>query len=284
MQEVHELPATGVIIDGLPLVVPGIRIRNFHDDPLITLPREDGTPRTKDEVTLIVLHSTLGAPDQTFRHAQTIIPGLGPSSNAGRALVELWGSDHRCAGAHMAFDFDGMGYCLQDLHRWVTYHATTVNRRSIGIEYRQGRARSEFYDGQIFAGACDVDWKTIYFGIQRQIPKGYRNRPCKRLASGAADFCGVIGHRDQSDDRGAGDPGDAIMASLGYEAFDLDAGEDLEIWRQRQRWAGMPAAQQDGIPGPKTRGYLIERGFTAGLWALPPKNISIPSALRPATA
>src|SRR5579885_1361520 len=147
---------SGVIVGGLPLVVPGVTVRNFKDDPKLILPREDGMRRLKEQVTCITLHSTLGAPDKDLKHEQTLLPGFGPSSDAGRALVELWGTDHRCAGAHIAVDFDGMIYCLADLLVWETYNATSVNPRNIGIEYRPGRALSAFYAGKIDRGAVFV--------------------------------------------------------------------------------------------------------------------------------
>jgi hypothetical protein len=275
---------SGFVIDGVPLAVPGIEVVNYLDDPKLKLSLQDGKPRTRDDVTLIVLHSTLGAPDRTYTHPQTVIPGRGPSTNAGERTNEMWQHDGRCAGAHEVVDNDGVTYQLCDLHLWESYNATSVNARAIGVEFRQGVAMSEFYAEAFHAGRVGVDWKTAYFGIQRMIPKGYRNRASKRLADGAADFIGVIGHRDQSDNRGAGDPGDALMAEFataGYEQFDVDLGEDRDVWRARQRWLGMPASQQDGVPGPTTRSYLKGLGFTCGLWALRPKNVSIPAALRP---
>jgi hypothetical protein len=276
---------TGVIINGLPLFVPGLMIRNFKDDPNLILPREDGMRRLKEEVTCITLHSTLGAPDHDLKHEQTLLPGNGPSSDAGRALVEMWGTDHRCAGAHAAIDFDRMIYCLADLLVTETYNATSVNPRNIGIEYRQGRALSEFYQGQLEAGAEFVRWLCIYFGIQLMIPKGYHNRPIQRLVDGAKDFYGVFGHRDQSNNRGAGDPGDFIMDSIrkiGAEEFDLDAHQDRDVWAKRQTWLGMSAPNIDGIPGVKTRMYIQALGAPGGIWAFLPPNVQPPASLRAA--
>lgn len=277
------MKASGVIVDKLPLVVPGVTVVNYVDDPSIRLPREDGTPRPRHEVTCIVVHSTLGAPDKDFPHPQTLIPGKGPSTNLGRALAEMWGTDHRCAGAHAGVDHDGVVYCLQDMLLWESYHATNVNARSIGIEYRQGRKQSEFYGVQLVAGRLFTIWNAVYFGVQRMVPKVYRGHPSARLATGAKDFYGIFGHRDQSNDRGVGDPGDFIMNSFKpyCEVFDIDANEDLDTWSKRQKWLGFTGRDVDGIPGAKTRAALIRLGFNAGQWMAPPRGIVIPASLRP---
>jgi hypothetical protein len=274
---------SGVIVNDLPLIIPGLTIRNYKDDPKIRLPREDGMRRPKPNVTCITLHTTLGAPDKTFKHEQTLLPGKGPSSDVGRALVDLWGTDHRCAGAHIAIDHDSLIYCLADLLVWETYNATSVNPRNVGIEYRQGRGLSELYMSQLEAGVAFVKWCCIYFGIQFMVPKGYHGQPLKRLADGAKDFYGVFGHRDQSDNRGVGDPGQFVMDSMihaGAEEFDVDHHQDLATWAKRQQWLGFTGAQVDGIPGPKTIEALKILGFSGGVWAFPPKGFRIPDSIR----
>jgi site-specific DNA-cytosine methylase len=66
---------------------------------------------------------------------------------------------------------------------------------------------------------------------------------------------------------------DAVLGTLaeaGYERFDLDDNADRRAWRARQEWLGMAAADQDGIPGRKSVAFLKARGFSHGLWVLPP--------------
>ena len=77
---------------------------------------------------------------------------------------------------------------------------------------------------------------------------------------------GIYGHRDCSNNRGAGDPGDAIMALLcehGYESFDFSTNEDRETWMKRQEEIDL---LPDGIPGPKTAMTLAQKGYPNGLW------------------
>lgn len=271
----------GVIVNGIEYKIPGIKVVNWKDDPKVRLKiGEDGAKRPFPNVTGIVLHTTLGAPDQDHPHPQTLLPGAGPSTNLGEAIEEMWWNDHRCAGSHLAVDFDGVVYCLADLLLEQSYHATSVNPRTIGIEFKQGTKLSELYDTQLENGRILVDWLTSHFGIQRQIPGKYHNRPLKRLESGAKDFYGVFGHRDQSNNRGVGDPGDFIMdrlISAGYERFDVENKEDITVWVKRQLWLGLTGAAADGIPGPNTVRIMKAQGFTDGLWVLPPAERILPT-------
>jgi hypothetical protein len=217
---------------------------------------------------------TRGAPDSDDPRPQTLLPGAGPSTRAGYEVVQDWRTDHRCAGGHLVVDFDGVVYQLADLVSEETYHATTVNHRTIGIEIKQGRAQSELYAEQL-AAVCDVvDAITARLGIQRQGPDRYRG-PLARLSSGGADVWGVYGHRDQTDRRGFGDPGDYAMAALaarGYERHNFLAGDDKRVWRERQAALGFRSSSCDGLPGPLTRAALKNAGndligYVQGYWS-----------------
>lgn len=266
------LRATGLIINGIAVDVPFITVVNYFDDARLRLKiGEDGARRPKHAVTSIVLHTTRGAPDSDDTREQVIRPGAGPSSHAGVEVNIDWHKDGRCAGAHLVVDFDGVVYCLADLLLEMSYHATSVNPSTIGIEIKQGND-CEMYDAQLDAVVRLCNWLTYYFGIQRQIPDKYRG-PVARLEAGARDYRGVFGHRDQTGRRGRGDPGDPVMERLaraGYEAFRLDRGDDRMVWRARQRALGMHDHDVDGIPGQQTTAELVAHGYKGGLWAMPP--------------
>jgi hypothetical protein len=81
---------------------------------------------------------------------------------------------------------------------------------------------------------------------------------------------GIYGHRDVSNNRGEGDPGDLIFAALevaGYERFNYDVGEDLDVWAERQQSLGL---LPDGIAGPYTVQALAARSYHHGLWVTRP--------------
>ncbi len=83
---------------------------------------------------------------------------------------------------------------------------------------------------------------------------------------------GVYGHREVSDDRGEGDPGDAIFERLlqaGYERYDFDKQEDIAVWKARQAELNQQLGISlgvDGVPGVQTVIALIQAGRPHGLW------------------
>ena len=141
---------------------------------------------------------------------------------------------------------------------------------------------AEMYDGQLDVVVQLCDWLTRRFGIQRQIPHRYVG-PSRRLMipEQLLGVVGVLGHRDLTNRRGPGDPGNAIMNKLGkagYEPLDFDQRADLDTWRRRQRGLGITKGV-DGVPGPITVRFLRAKGrgkgeahvpLPAGLWVVRP--------------
>lgn len=262
----------GVIIGAREETLPGIDVVSWLQDRDLRLAAEDRRPRRGGGgIHSIVLHTTKGIPGGTNLTPQTIRPGFGPSTDAGARTARFWSHDGRGAGAHLIVDQDGTVYCCADLLTEAAYHAGPINEWSIGIEIFQGA------DGSLYAGALEKvllldDALTLRFGIQRQIPQVYRNQPSRRLMRDPGGWVGILGHRDVSDNRGRGDPGDAVMqlhAAAGYEAYDPDKLEDFEAWKLRQAQLGVHA---DGIPGPQTRQALMRAslGRNNGLWVVRP--------------
>jgi N-acetyl-anhydromuramyl-L-alanine amidase AmpD len=275
----------GLIIGGREVPVPGVPVVNFKDNPKLSLRvglpngNNDGKRRTRP-VTLVVLHTTKGIPGGKDKREQVIRPGKGPDTRAEDRTASFWSTDSTQSGAHIVIDHDCSVGCLADLQDVCAYHAgqSDVNDRSVGIEIYQGH-QAELYDEQLETVRKVVDALTIAFGIQRQIPDFYRNRPVLRLEEGGGkDVVGVVGHRDCSDNRGKGDPGDAIFDYLekaGYERFDFHGSRDLDAWKERQKQIRDRLGRQivvDGIPGTVTLTALKELGYQHGLWALPPKS------------
>lgn len=278
----------GLIIGGKEVQVPGVSIRNFKDEPSLALRvgrsdgANDGGTRTLP-VSLVLLHTTKGIPGGSDKREQVIKPGFGPDTKAEDRTATYWSTDPTSSGAHMVFDHDGSVACLADLKVTCAFHAGQyeVNNRSIGIEIYQG-SNAEMYEGQLDVVRKVVDAITSFFGIQRQIPDYYRNNtPVPRLQTlGGRDLVGVVGHRDVSDQRGKGDPGDAIMEVLaknGYERFDFFTEKDKEAWKARQTELSSKLKRSmsiDGIPGPQTVTALKDLGYQDGLWANPPVPVS----------
>jgi hypothetical protein len=265
----------GLVVDGALVEVPGRRVVNFLDDPRVRLelPEDGRRRRPKTWIRQIFIHTTRGIPGGEDLRPQQIRAGVGPATWPILNIAEMWRADDRYAGAHLVVDHDTTVYCMADIVREVTYHATTANLMSVGIELKQG-GHAELYAEQLEA-ACDViDVLTRELGIQRQIPHRYEGKPICRLDEEGRckghDTVGVFGHRDNTRDRGAGDPGDEIFDRLAvrrYARHDFCRRRDQIFWAEIQRMLGVVA---DGVPGPKTVEALKARGYGGGLWACPP--------------
>lgn len=263
----------GFISDGKIVPLHGRDIFNWHDDPGLRLRMgQDGRSRTNGAwVRSIIVHTTKGIPYSRDPRPQKIIQGKGMPSNRARGLINMWSTDGKYSGAHFLVDHDGTVYNFADCQTEMAYHATTMNQVSIGIEMYQGRD-AELYSEQLASTADLIDTLTAHFRIQRQMPDRYRGE-VSRLALGGKDCVGVFGHRDQTDNRGAGDPGRAIfdtLATRGYEAFDFTRKQDIDVWTKRQASLGIAPDDCDGIPGPATAALLRRKGYGHGLYTLGP--------------
>jgi hypothetical protein len=256
----------GLLVNGKTYPVEDLVIVNPRDAPWCRLDARDFRPRRTPWVRQIILHTTNGA------WPQRVVPGRGPGGKA-QIIASSWRNEPRSSAAHIVIDNDGTVACLCDLATVEAFHATVSNAWSIGIELYQ-EAGSGVYEA-VYASAIKlVPALCRLFGIQLQVPKSpYGNAPLRRMATGGEQCVGVFGHRDNTHERGHGDPGDEIfdrLAAAGAERFDYDAGEDLEVWRQRQRDLNTSGARLtvDGVPGPNTVKALQAAGRADGIWAI----------------
>lgn len=243
--------------------------------PTLTLPQGDFRPR-RDWVRQYIFHKTI-ADD-----AEIVVPGAGPAG-AVEHVVANWRqellSDHEYRGAHLLTGYDGTIVELCDPRSIETFHATASNAWSVGHEMCE-RPGGEVFEATLEASVktCVVLCRTL--GIQLQIPRlgSYTGHPIHRMddkgpTPGGPDMVGVFGHRDNTERRGRWDPGDKIfemLAAAGAEQLNFAAGEDLEIWRERQQYLvrrGHPLTI-DGVPGPATVAALKTEGYVDGIWAL----------------
>lgn len=255
----------GLVIAGIEIEVPGLLVRNWHDSARLRLTPQDRKSRPRTWVRGIVLHTTRGIPGGADKRLQRILPGLGPDTKRDERIADMWAADDRHAGAHLICDHDASWTCLADLQLEAAFHAGNVNDVTIGIEmYQDGNAA--LYEGQLESVVRMVDYLTRKFSIQRQIPHRYGGRAFDRGLNRGLDVVGVYGHRDCSNNRGRGDPGDAIfqlLARAGYESLDFSTGRDKWLWMERQEALGL---LMDGVPGPRTVEALRAAGRPHGLW------------------
>ena len=257
----------GLVIGGAQVEVPGVRILNWFDNPILRMSPEDGAVRKNRWVRQVILHTTKGIPGGKNNTPQSVRTGVGPDSGKDFDVAKYWSKSNKSSGAHIIIDSDGSASCIADLTLEKMYHAgnRTINDQSIGIEIYQ------LQDGSIWESSlksCVLICNMIadYLGIQKQYHAPYKG-PVFRLSQGASDCVGFFGHRDLTNNRGQGDPGDFIFQMLsvqGYEEFDFSKTEDIDVWKARQSHIG---ASSDGIPGPKTVQLLRESGFLHGIYA-----------------
>jgi hypothetical protein len=256
----------GLLVNNKQIPVDHLTIINPEDEDWCRLEPKDCRRRPVTWVRQIILHTTKG------NWPQSVIAGRGAGGKA-RLVADMWRGEPKPSGAHIVIDNDGTVACLCDLATIEAYHATVSNAWSIGIEMYQ-ESGNGIYEAVYDATVKLVPALCRIFGIQLQIPKrSYSGAPLRRMTDGGKLCVGVFGHRDNTEQRGRGDPGDEIfrrLAQLGAESFDHDAEEDLAAWRARQTELNQGGAKlvADGVPGPATVAALQAAGRGDGIWAL----------------
>ena len=256
----------GLLVYNKQIPIPNLTIINPRDADWCRLDPKNYAPRPTSWVRQIILHTSKGS------WPQSLVAGTGAGGKA-KLVADMWRDQPRRSSAHIVIDNDGTVACLCDLATTQAFHATVSNAWSIGIKMYQEAGNgihTVVYDAatKLVPALCRI------FGIQFQIPKRpYSGAPLRRMIYGGRDCVGVFGHRDYTERRGRGDPGDEIfvrLARAGAEAFDHDAGEDLAAWRARQTELNERGAKlaADGVPGPLTVAALRAAGYSDGIWSL----------------
>lgn len=277
----------GLLINGVLRKVPGLTIipPASHGGPSwAQLGIDDYKPRSTTWVRQVLVHTTKGI------YPQHEIPGTGPGG-AAKTVADFW-ADPAHSAAQIVVDTDGSIVCLCDLGTMSALHAEASNPWSNGIEMYQ------LSDGGIYQATLEATVRLIIaltlsgapvsglFPIPAQLPRlPYRNRPLARMETGTGstrkqlggpDLCGVFGHRDNTERRGQGDPGDLIyhrLGAMGFEQLNFDAGEDIAVGKARQ--AALNAHDDatgytgkrlvvDGVCGPASVAAMQRQGF--GRW------------------
>lgn len=243
----------GMPIHGRLVPVPGLNIvppASMGGPSWCTLTSGDWQPR-RSRVRQVLLHTTKGD------WPQHVIPGRGPGGRA-KLTFEFWHRDETHSGAHAVIDNDGTVACGVDLADACAYHATVSNEYSVGIELYQeadgGICEAVYQALSLFVPAL-LEALDVPFYV---VADPYNGHPLQRFLDGAPDFYGVCGHRNNTERRGRGDPGDEAFDRLilaGGEPVKTQRLEDLGLSRGRQRWLNAHGASLvvDGLAGPASR-------------------------------
>ena len=261
-----------IILDGKTYATPGLETVSYSDDPKVPQ-ATDFNPR-RERIKWIVIHTVHG------KRCTALKPGFSAPSKRAEQYAIYQANTSREVSWDFTIDTDGTIIQSNDPVKRYTWHAGSFNPFSLGIELVQES------DGTMYAGQMDVLVKFVDFltrelallehPISRQVPSINGNPPdgiVKRIqdAAKARKTSGVCGHRNQTTNRGPGDPTDFPFKALldaGYKGLDYDGLEDVTMWKGIQTRLGVAA---DGEPGPATAKAIRDLGHNpAGLWVVRP--------------
>jgi hypothetical protein len=197
-----------LIIDGQRVETPGIESISWLDDPAVPRVR-DGRRRVPQSARAIVLHTVHGK--------------LGPLSDAPSApstraerYARYQAGSAREVSWHLTVDTDGTVVQSADIAAWTCWHATAVNGWTIGIELVQ-EVDGTVYRPQLAAVVAVCDLLCARLAIERRVP-ARAGVPIvgvvPRLTGTDGVWSGVFGHRNQTRQRGPGDPGSFVFLAL----------------------------------------------------------------------
>jgi hypothetical protein len=254
-----------IVLDGKKIETPGLETISWLDDPKVPM-TTDVSARTQ-WIRAIVLHTVHGKVGK-------LLPGVKSSTRA-ESYAKYQANTSRDVSWDYTIDTDGTIIVSNDPMKHFTWQATSVNPITLGIELVQ-EDNGDLYEGQLDAAVRFIDCLTRELAdrghpIQRQIPVSAEGKVVKgvikRIAdsSSAKSVVGIYGHRNQTTNRGAGDPGDFIFEALlkaGYMGFCLDTNADLTFWKGVQSDHELT---MDGVPGKGVQKMLLENGHKHGL-------------------
>ena len=209
------LSAGGLIVNGVRVPVPGVRVTTWVDDPKRAPPITDGRSITAPP-RAFVWHTSKGI------LCRTAAPDAIPSTHA-ETLALYQSRTTREVSWHATVDTDGDVLQQADPARWQCWHAGGANAWSLGAELVQRDATGTLTAPQIRAAADVTDAVCLALAIPRRVLVGPDGTPWTRqvkdLQSAKAGgrgltWSGVIGHVHLTTDRGPGDPGPLVFAEL----------------------------------------------------------------------
>jgi hypothetical protein len=215
-----------LIVNGVRVAVPGVRVTTWVDDPKRAPPITDGRAITAPP-RAFVWHTSKGVLCRAL--AFDAIP-----STMAETLALYQSRTDREVSWHLTVDTDADVLQQADPARWMCWHAGGANAWSLGAELVQRDATGTLTAPQIRAAADVTDATCAALAIPRRVLVGPDGAPWVRqvrdLQSTKAGgrgltWAGVIGHVHLTTDRGAGDPGPWIFAELiarGYARHAVD--------------------------------------------------------------
>lgn len=209
----------GLIVADRRVVVPGVDVVTWLDDPELAPRVLKGVERLASDVTAIVLHASRGK--------RGVIEGESRASTKAAKLARYQVRTEREVSWHLTIGASGDVYQQADAGTWTCWHASHANSWSVGIELAQDRDDPNLTVAQVRACIAVVEALCVALAIPRWVPVSTDGAPesgavlawqPRKQGGDAKAVAGVIGHRNLTTRRGVGDPGDPVVRAL------LDAG------------------------------------------------------------
>lgn len=262
-----------IIINTKKYEIPGLKTLSWVDgDPKIKYVTDKNKRERK--IRGIVCHTHEGLRGK-------VLPGTGPNTTIDERLAMYQTNTDRYVSWDYTIDQNGDVICQNDPMIDYTWQGNMTNGYTLGFEMVQklyGNGTGDLFENEIKAAVTLIDFLTLVLGIQRQIPwDSVHNKPASKVITRmetGKDVVGIYGHRNITEKRGEGDPGDAIFYALkdaGYECFDYGKNEDIKTWKERQSSLGMATEDQDGLALDKTISFIKSTNKSkTGLWVSRP--------------
>lgn len=209
-----------IIIAG-ELVSTAFESVSWIDNPREVPKATDGRARAKDAAKAIVLHTVHGK-------RGALKTGGKPSKRA-ESYARYQAATARDVSWHFTIDTDGTVVQSADPALWLCWHAGAVNGWTIGIELVQD-ADGTLYDATLASVVALCELLCASLAIPRRLPVNASGKSAQgviaALTGARGPWGGVFGHRNQTHNRGPGDPGDQPFEALlraGFEGARLDA-------------------------------------------------------------
>lgn len=205
-----------LVFDKKLVELPGFETKCYVNDPEVPKVLK-GQARAAHYVRGVVIHTVTGQPRQP-----AVLAGAHPSTRA-EHFARYQARTKREVSWHYTVDTDGTIVQSADPARWMCWHAGGVNSWTVGVELCQG-PEGALYEPQMGALVALVTHLCDGFGLPRRYPvRAATGLPhggvIPAIAKPKAIWPGCFGHRNQTPDRGHGDPGDAPFLALARAGY-----------------------------------------------------------------
>lgn len=207
-----------LIVNGSAIDSRGLEVYSWVDPPgssgLIIPQVKKGRKQTKEKVKACMIHTIFGKIGTVTK--------LPKSSIQAERMAIRQASGDREVSWHFTVDRDGTVIQSADPALWMCWHASSANGWSFGIEMVQDE-NGELNQACINATATLVEILCDVLSIPKIIPVDQNGKILEvykpKFSGKSGSWSGVLGHRNQTTNRGKGDPGNQIFEELMKRGF-----------------------------------------------------------------